>query len=110
MLTLLRSETVVLLLAFLTMEGHVYWNGALSIKECAYQQLKTKDAFSLHMVKDAANLLYAITGFLQRSVVKNVTCVVRRDFGMFLAKDCQKRRSMPKRSLRQSIVARRSMR
>lgn len=37
MLTLLRSETVVLLLAFLTMEGHVYWNGALSIKECAYQ-------------------------------------------------------------------------
>ena len=51
------------------------------------------------MVKDAANLLYAITGFLQRSVVKNVTCVVRRDFGMFLAKDCPKTKSHAQKKL-----------
>ncbi len=33
-------------------------------------------------------LLYAIACLLQRSVVKYVTCVIRRNFGMLLAKNC----------------------
>ena len=64
-----------------------------AIKKCAYQQFESKDAFSLHMVKDTADLLYAIACLLQRSVVKYVTCVIRRDFGMLLAKNCQKAKS-----------------
>ena len=35
----------------------------------------------------------AKSGLLQRSVVKYVTCVIRRDFGMLLAKNCQKAKS-----------------
>ena len=46
-----------------------------AIKKCAYQQFESKDAFSLHMVKDTADLLYAIACLLQRSVVKYVTAL-----------------------------------
>ena len=38
-----------------------------------------KDTFTLHMVKDTADLLYAIACFLQRSVVKYVTCNIKTD-------------------------------
>ena len=44
-------------------------------KKCAYQQFESKDAFSLHMVKDTADLLYAIACLLQRRVVKYVTAL-----------------------------------
>lgn len=46
-----------------------------AIKKCAYQQFEFKDAFSLHMVKDTADLLYAIACLLQRSVVKYITAL-----------------------------------
>ena len=81
-----------------------------AIKKCAYQQFESKDAFSLHMVKDTADLLYAIAYLLQRSVVKYVTALSEETSACSLRRIAKKRRTIPIRSLRQSMVALRIIR
>ena len=81
-----------------------------AIKKCAYQQFESKDVFSLHMVKDTADLLYAIACLLQRSVVKYVTALSEETSACSLRRIAKKRRAIPIRSLRQSMVALRIIR
>lgn len=72
------------------MQGQAYRYYALAIKERADQQFEAKHALVFYMVKDAADLRHAKISLSQGRVIKDIACVVRRGFDVFLVQDSKK--------------------
>lgn len=70
-LTLLGTDALVLVLAFLTLDGEIYSNGGLAIEICQTEQLVSQHASMPDMIKHKSNELHGLTSLLKSGVVKD---------------------------------------